>query len=88
MPWSDQDTMRLELLLCSTVDKTVKPPPQIKWKTLSMLDSRSEPTVADCAKEFPRHLIRESDGQRKGLQYKGANGALIPNLGETTLKHR
>ena len=53
-----------------------------------MLDPGSEPNVANCSKEFPDHAVRESAGQRQGLMYKGANGALIPNKGEIDVVHR
>ena len=53
-----------------------------------MSDSRSQPDVANCRKEFPEHAIRESEGQKAGLMYKGANGALIPNQGEIDIVHR
>ena len=53
-----------------------------------MLDSGSEPNVANCTKSFPSHPITESEGQRKGLHYKGADGTLIPNKGECSIVHR
>ena len=53
-----------------------------------MFDSGSRPNVANCHTEFPGHQIRESEGQKVGLLYKGANGALIPNEGEVDVVHR
>ena len=53
-----------------------------------MLDSGSEPNIANCKKSFPSHPIRESEGQRRGLKYKGADGTLIPNEGECEITHR
>ena len=53
-----------------------------------MVDSGSQPNVANCRKEFPAHELRESEGQKMGLMYKGANGALIPNQGEVDIVHQ
>ena len=86
--WSDQDIMRLERMLTSNVDTSVPPPPPVAGKVWVMVDSGSEPNVCDGPLVFPKHPIRESAGQRSGLQYKGANGALIPNEGELDITHR
>ena len=53
-----------------------------------MLGGGSGPNVANCTDEFPDHVIRESEGQRRGLHYKGADGSLIPNRGERDLVHQ
>ena len=73
--------------LTSNADKSVPPPKPIPGKTWAMLGSGSEPNVANCAKSFPSHPITESDGQRKGLHYKGAAGSRIPNKGECSIVH-
>ena len=75
-------------MLTANVDKTVPPPPPVAGKQWCMVDSGSEPNVVDGPRVFPNHPIRESPGQRRGLQYKGANGALIPNEGELDITHR
>ena len=53
-----------------------------------MVDSGSQPTVADCEKELPGHGITTSTGQRQGVQYKCADGSLIPSLGECRVTHQ
>ena len=53
-----------------------------------MVDSGSQPNIADCKEAFPHAKIVPSEGQKKGLQYKAADGSLIPNRGETTVRHR
>ena len=52
-----------------------------------MVDSGSQPNVADCPREFPQHPIRPSEGQKIGLSYKAADGSLIPNEGEIQIQH-
>ena len=86
--WTDQDMLRLEQLLTANADRTVAPPKPVAGKRWTMLDSGSEPNVANCEKVFPQHAIRESEGQRRGLHYKGADGTLIPNKGEVAIIHR
>ena len=80
--------MRLEQMLCANVDHSVPPPPAVPGKKWSMVDSGSQPTVANCSKEFPMHKVHPSEGSRAGLKYKAANGELIPNLGEVFVQHR
>ena len=87
-PWTDADLFRLHQMLTANVDHKVKPPRAIAGKVWSMLDSGSQPNVADCKKTFPHLKIRESAGQRQGLQYTGADGSLIPNEGECQVVHR
>ena len=53
-----------------------------------MVDSGSQPTVADCEKEFPGHKIEPSPAQEHGVHYKVADGTLIPNLGQCKIVHR
>ena len=75
-------------LLAANADRHVSPPKAVAGKVWSMVDSRSEPNVANCKNVFPANTIRESPGQRQGLQYKGADGSLIPNEGECYVTHR
>ena len=85
---SDDDLVRLEALLTSAVNKKhVKPPLEIMGKVWAMLDSGSQPTIANCKKAFPGHELMESDGQRRGLQYKVADGRLVPNEGRVQVTH-
>ena len=86
--WSGQDIMLLENMIAASVNHKVSPPPPVAGKKWSMVDSGSQPTVADCPKEFPNHKIFESEGQRNGLKYKVVAGDLIPNLGEVHIQHR
>ena len=53
-----------------------------------MLDSGSQPTVANCKQVFPQHIIEESEGQRSGLRYKVASGTLVPNEGQVHVNHK
>ena len=53
-----------------------------------MIDSGSQPNVANCKKTFPHLKIEPSEGQLQGLQYKGADGSLIANEGECHVTHR
>ena len=53
-----------------------------------MVDSGSQPNVANASVEFPKHVVRESDGQRSGVRYRCADGSTIPNLGEFDVVHR
>ena len=80
--------LMLHKMLTANASRDVLPPKAVQGKKWTMLDSGSEPNVANCKKEFPNHQIKESPGQRQGLLYKGANGALIPNEGEVDLVHR
>ena len=52
-----------------------------------MLDSGSEPNVANINKEIRDHPIQESDGRRKGLKYKTAGGTITLNDCEFKLQH-
>lgn len=85
--WSDQDIMMLENMIAASVDYNVPPPPAVAGKKWSMVDSGSQPTVADCEKEFPHHRVHPSAGSKSGLKYKAANGELIDNLGEVHIRH-
>ena len=84
---SDANIALLRQMLTSNVNKEVLPPKGIIGKKWSMVDSSSQPNVADIPKEFPKHPIRVSDCQKAGLCYKGADGSLIPNLGESDIIH-
>ena len=86
--WSDQDMLFLENMIAASVDYKAKPPAPVPGKKWAMVDSGSQPTVADCKREFPSHTIHESAGSRAGLQYKAANGQLIDNEGEVYIQHR
>ena len=78
----------LENMFASNVDRSIAPPAPIPSKKWSMIDSGSQPTVADCPTEFPQHKVYESAGSKAGLQYRAANNSLIPNEGEVHIKHR
>ena len=78
----------LEQMLTANVDKSVLPPPSVPGRRWAMVDSGSQPNVADVAREFPDHPIRESAGQTMGLQYRAADGSLISNMGETEIVHQ
>ena len=45
------------------------------------------PTSRTAPHQFPDHPVRPSEGQKCGLNYKAADGSLIPNEGETTITH-
>ena len=88
---TEEDFKKLEELIMANMNWSAKPPKILKGnkgKIWTIVDSGSEPTVADCEKHFPGHVIRESDAQRKGVLYKGADGSLIPNQGEVRVTHR
>ena len=53
-----------------------------------MLDSGSEPTVANCELAFPDHPIQPSEGQRRGVKYVSATGGTVPNEGQVCITHR
>ena len=82
------DVDMLRRLLTANVDYNVAPPKPVPGRKWSMVDSGSQPTVADCEKEVPGHTIRPSAGQKQGVQYKCADGSLIPNMGECCVTHR
>ena len=66
-------------------------PPRVKLngkQVWTIVDSGSEPTVADCTQHFPNHVIHQSEAQRKSIHYKGADGSVIPNEGEVHVVHR
>ena len=86
--WNDGDLEELEKMITSYKNKDAKPPPEVAGHLWSMLDSGSEPTVADCEVSFPDHQIRESAGQKQGVQYKSASGQLIANEGEVEVVHQ
>ena len=77
----------LHKMLTSNVDKSSSPPPATAGRVWAMIDSGSEPNVANCKVSFPAHEVVESEGQRNGLQYKAADGSLIPNQGEVKVQH-
>ena len=85
---SDNDLVRLERLLTASMNKNVKPPLSTYDKVWAMLDSGSQPTVANCKVVFPHHKLEESEGQRAGLQYKVADGTLVPNEGQVQIVHQ
>ena len=80
---SDDELSRVFQMLTPQISNSearkVKPPKPIHGKRWAMIDSGSQPNVANCRKEFPQYLIRESEAQRQGVQYKRADGCLIPN---------
>ena len=84
---SKEALQMLHSMLTANVDRSVLPPKAVAGRKWSMVDSGSQPNVADCPKEFPQHPIRESEGQRQGVQYKSASGALIANEGEIDVTH-
>ena len=49
---------------------------------MSIADTGSTATLADCKTVFPQHKIRESKAQRKNISYQAAGGARIKNEGE------
>ena len=53
----------------------------------ALVDSGSAAHVADVRKEFPGAEIRPSEAQRKGVQYQGAGGQLMPNQGEACIPY-
>ena len=81
---------RLQQMLTANVNHKVAPlPPRaVAGKVWTMIDSGSQPNVAHCKKTFPHLKVRESEGQKRGLQYKGADGSLIANEGECHVTHR
>ena len=62
--WSHQDILKLEQMLCANMkaDTRVPPPPPVRGKAWFMLDSGSEPNVADCSAVFPKHDINMNAG--------------------------
>ena len=52
----------------------------------AMVDSGSEPTVADAKKHFPGHAVVPSKHQ--GRKYSCANGSEIVNAGQVHITHR
>ena len=85
---SVQNMAMLEKMLTSNVSRDVEPPKPAGKKKYFMVDSGSQPNIADCEREFPGHAIRTSEGQKQGLHYKAADGSLIPNEGETDVLHQ
>lgn len=77
----------LERFICSNSKKDVIPPKNVKNTIWAMVDSGSEPTVADAGKHFPRQTVRPSAGSKRGLKYMAANGQAIPNRGEFDITH-
>ena len=84
---SDANVKLLRQMLTPAVDKSVLPPKAVPGRKWTMVDSGSQPNVADCPKEFPDHPVRPIDGSKSGLHYKGADGSLIPNRGEVDVTH-
>ena len=68
-------------------DRPVTPPKCIPGKKWGMVDSGSQPNVANCKVEFPDHKLQESEGQRMGLRYKTADGSTVPNEDEVVISH-
>ena len=50
-----------------------------------MVDSGAAEHVAS-PKDFPSHMISESEGSRRGIKYIAANGDKMPNVGEQKVK--
>ena len=78
----------LERFICSNNRRDVIPPKNISGVKWAMIDSGSEPTVADATKCFPKHQVRPSKGQREGLSYVSATGDQVKNEGEVAIIHR
>ena len=53
-----------------------------------MIDSGSEPTIANCKDAFPGHKVVSSAGSKAGLQCMAASGDKVPNLGECHVVRR
>ena len=73
---SEDELKDLEKYICS-LKKFLKggkvaPPEKIKNRICAMVDSVSEPTVANCKVTFPCHTIHSSDAQRQGVKYVSA----------------
>ena len=51
----------------------------------ALADTGSAAHVADMRKQFPGASIRESEAQRRGVQYVGATGDCAPNRGEADI---
>ena len=67
---------------------TTCPIQQFKDRVWTMLDSGSEPTVANCKVAFPNHPIEESPAQRRGVKYMSATGGTVANPGQVHVVHR
>ena len=85
---SGDDIKILEKWICSATKTGAKPPKSVRGKLWSMIDSRSEPTIAKCKQAFPDHTIVPSAGSKSGLQYMTASGDKVPNLAECHVVHR
>ena len=86
------DLEALDQWICAT-KKALKagkpiPPPNVKGRVWAMIDSGSEPTVANCQTTFPGHAIRPSAAQKRGVRYVSATGGTVPNEGEVEIVHR
>ena len=72
---SEEDFKRLEELIMANMNYSAKPPKlersdQQKGKLWSIVDSGSEPTVADCAKHFPTTLFCHQRARKRGWSTK------------------
>ena len=85
---SEQELHALQQMRTANADRLIKPPPAVAGKLWAVIDSGSQPNVANCKVVFPKHEIRERAGQRAGLNYTSFNGWLIPNEGECGIVHQ
>ena len=69
-------------------EKGAQPPKSVRGKLWAMIDSGSEPTIANCEQAVPDHKVVPSAGSKKGLKYMAASGDKVPNLGECHVVHR
>ena len=69
-------------------NQTPPPLPKIKNKIWAMIDSGSEPTIANCSRVFPKHPIKQSEAQKRGVRYVSATGNTVENKGEVDITHR
>ena len=51
----------------------------------ALADSGSAAHVANCRRIFPGAAIRQSQGQKDGVQFQAADGGLLPNRGEAEI---
>lgn len=84
---TDDELELLRRMLTSSAKKDVRPPPPFHGKKWSMVDLGSEPSVANCKRDFPDHAIKESGGQRRCLKYNTAAGDLVAKECEINLQH-
>ena len=53
-----------------------------------MIDSRSEPTIANCIRTFPDHTVQLSEAQKRGVRHVSATGTTVENQGQVDVTHR